>query len=63
MSRARAQDARLFSTPVVLAELHARAQPARLGARVGIRTERALGVSMPELRASRSGSAPTPCGS
>jgi 3-methyladenine DNA glycosylase AlkD len=47
MSRARAQDARLLSTPVVLAELHARAQPARLGgmARVGIRTERALGVS------------------
>ena len=53
MSRARALDARLLSTPVVLAELHARAQPARLGgmARVGIRTERALGVSMPGLRA------------
>jgi 3-methyladenine DNA glycosylase AlkD len=53
MSRARTLDARLLSTPIILAELHARAEPARLGgmARVGIRTERALGVSMPELRA------------
>ena len=53
MSRAGAVDARLLSTPVVLAELHARAQPARLGgmAGVGIRTGRALGVSMPDLRA------------
>ena len=53
MSRARALDPRLLSTPVVLAELHARAEPARLDgmARVGIRTDRALGVSMPEVRA------------
>ena len=53
MSRARTLDSRLLSTPVVFAELHARAEPARLGgvARVGIRTELALGVPMPELRA------------
>jgi 3-methyladenine DNA glycosylase AlkD len=52
MSRARALDARLLSTPVVLAELHAHAEPSRLEgmARVGIRTERALGVSIPGLR-------------
>jgi 3-methyladenine DNA glycosylase AlkD len=52
MSRSRVLDARLLSAPVVLAELHARADPARLPgmARVGIRTERALGVSIPELR-------------